>query len=90
MEVSHLFLADYYSVINYLYLHIVYEHNGLVVGGTALSVGFVWEHPSTTPNIVSSTAAVYAAPQFASLWKLAHVYYATRRATAHWVSRKEY
>jgi hypothetical protein len=44
-----------------------YEHVGFVLGFTAAFEGFVCPQPATAPPIVSSTAALYAAPQFGSL-----------------------
>jgi hypothetical protein len=42
-------------------------HVGLVNGLLALLLGFVCPHPLAAPSSVSSTAALKAAPQFASL-----------------------
>ena len=44
-----------------------YEHVGLVLGLTAAFDGLVCPQPAATPAIVSSMAALYAAPQLGSL-----------------------
>ncbi|CAN9199002.1 unnamed protein product [Alternaria alternata] len=48
-------------------IHSPYEQVGFVLGLTAAFDGFVCPQPATAPPIVSSTAALYAAPQFGSL-----------------------
>jgi hypothetical protein len=47
-----------------------YEQTGLAPGLAAARLGFVCPHPFATPSSVSSTAALKAAPQLASLRSL--------------------
>ncbi|SMQ46698.1 unnamed protein product [Zymoseptoria tritici ST99CH_3D7] len=48
-------------------MHGPYEHTGRSAGGATAFDGFVLPQPLLVPEIVSSIAALYAAPQFGSL-----------------------
>lgn len=64
-------MVPLYTSLDPFYHLAPYEHVGWPLGLLAALLGFDCEHPATSPPTVSSTAALYAAPQLASLKPLA-------------------